>query len=916
MGSAHWCSEQNAGVQAGESAAQRLPLPTSSLLGRSEELSEALCLLASHRLLTLVGPGGAGKTRLALEVARAARPPLVGYVELAGLRPDEAVAPAVLAGCGIRDEPGRDPVSRLVEQLAPATGLLVLDNCEHVLSLTAALIDELLRRCAGVHVLTTSRVSLGCPDEVLLPVEGLTQIDDAVSLFLDRARRVRPDLPDSDATRHASQEIALLSDGLPLVLELAAAHARFLTLEDIRAGMAHQLDFLHHPRTTRPERHRSVEASIRWSLALVGEQERSALRALSILDGRFTLSAALAVAGGSGASCLQTLVDHCLVQFDPGDGRYVLLDTLRAYSTSELAKAGEVSLAHRRLLVWVACLARSVAPGLERADGDALQRVDREGGAVRAALRHASRSRQGLAAAADIVADLAFSWSLRGRCSEGRELAAEVSAALDEPHLRLVWAHAFLSMYAGNVEQSVELALQAVGLAAADDNAVTRARALILVGMAQSFVEPAAAVPVLESAADIAAAVGEDWAQVEALQVLAYGYQMRADHHAVIRCADRTVAALERLRHPQLQAWDAALRAESAARTGSYREAELTGRLALTRAMSVQEPVSAVAALTSVVRALVARGAAAEAAVLVEQLRPFFQAHPGLGTALAVDLARLLPLCWRDPAGSQSAVLRVHQEAIAADLPATSAETASLLAAARLANGDETGARAAAREALRCGAPLSSPQVTGEAVFALCAADRAAPQAVEQVHAALERTHAAGLWPLVLDGLDLEAALAVDAGRYALAARLHAVTDRWRGGSGAGLSPLAQTFRPGDADAVAAHLDAGQRESAVAAGGNLDLGGAVRLALRSRGRRGRPRAGWDSLTPTERDVVQLVAQGLSNAAVGTRLLMGTGTVRTHLRSVFAKLEVKSRAELAAQAARRERPPPPTVRPRA
>ena len=197
-------------------------------------------------------------------------------------------------------------------------------------------------------VLVTSRVSIGLAGERMFPLDGLDPAGDGVELLLDRGRDVQPDLPIDPDGRPAAVEICRLADGLPLAIELAAAHARSLPLAGIRDGMADRLAFL----TSRGlGRHGSVAASLDWSLRLVDGSARLALAALSIIDGRFPLDVAVAVTGGDRAA-VETLVDHSLLQFDAADGRYVLLETVREYATTLLTEEGAADLAHARLLEW------------------------------------------------------------------------------------------------------------------------------------------------------------------------------------------------------------------------------------------------------------------------------------------------------------------------------------------------------------------------------------------------------------------------------------------------------------------------------------------------------------------------------------------------------------------------------------
>jgi predicted ATPase len=250
-----------------------LPAPLTSFVGRADELAAVTAAVAAHRLVTLSGPGGCGKSRLAVGTARRSQQPLLGFVEMSPAGPDASLPLVALAGCAVRDDPGTSPRDRLLEHLHDRAGLLVLDNCEHVRAGVAALLDDLLPGCPDLHVLVTSRVVLGLVGETTVPLGGLASAD-AAALFVDRARLVAPGLDEPENVVVA--EICRLADGLPLAVELAAARARAraLSIPAIRDGMADRLRFLA-ARDGRPGApHRSLVASLDRSAELVGDPAR------------------------------------------------------------------------------------------------------------------------------------------------------------------------------------------------------------------------------------------------------------------------------------------------------------------------------------------------------------------------------------------------------------------------------------------------------------------------------------------------------------------------------------------------------------------------------------------------------------------------------------------------------------------
>lgn len=882
-------------------------------MGRDEELATLCRLCGAERLVTVVGPGGGGKTRLATEALAGVAPTVLGVVELATRVPGDDLWSVVLAACGIRDDPALTPAERFAQRIGDLVGggdaLVMLDNCEHVRDAVAELVVAVLSRSPRLRVLATSRLSLGVPGETTLPVDGLP-LEEATALFLDRARRVRPDLPDTEDTARRARRIAGALEGLPLALELAAARARGLPLRVIEDSTADRLAFLAVGEHREP-RHRSLQACLAWSTALLSERARSGLAAVSVIEGRWSLDAAVAAIGppraeeeADAVGVVEELVDHSLVRFLPADaGSYLVLETIREHARE--VDPDEPRRALARLAPWVSALAAQARPALERADLDVLARLDADAAAIRAVLTHATAGDDRVRGpAAGVVADLAFWWSLRGRCREGLDRAARVSAALTnagEPVPgRLRWTHAFHAIYSGLLEEGLGLAS-----AVAEDPAVledVRARAMILLGLAQGLDDPVGAAPVLTEAAELAVSAGDLWARVEALQVLACTHVWRGDHAAALACVDATLPPLDELGHQQLRAWDAAIRADAARLRGEMAAVLEHGRAALTLAVEVGEPVSASWALLAVVRGLCRTGRAEEAAGMASDHAVFLDEHPGLAAAEFLDVSRAHMALWSDPPGDPEGLLASLEAWVDHGLTVLAAEAGGVLAAALLAAGETERALALAERARAQARDRDAPEFAVAAGLVHAAARRARGEDVTvEAHEALATAHEAGFTFEVLDALELVAGLTLDAGRAQATLRLHAAADAARRKRGLVVSPLARFVL--DTDAAQAAVDDAERERARSEGASLDLDAAVAIARRARGPRGRPRSGWDSLTPTERDVVTLAARGLRNQAIADQLLIGTGTVRTHLRRIFTKLDLTSRAELAAAAAR-------------
>jgi predicted ATPase len=418
------------GPAAGAAASRRaapLPVPLTGFVGRARELADVVCRLRATRLLTLTGPGGGGKTRLALEVAaRAASAPAasargedapargdapdapasgVVWVDLAPVGEPAQVAGQIAAAAGVTERPGGSPLDAVRASMGAAPRLLVLDNCEHVVGACAEAAERLLRACPGLTVLATSREALGVAGEAVWPVPALAA-DEARRLFVERARAARPDLDAGaagDAGGAAVDEICRRLDGLPLAIELAAARVRALAPAQIaeRLGDAFRLLTAGH-RTALP-RHRTLRAAMDWSHGLLAEPERVLLRRLAVFAGDFALEAAEAVAAGpalDAADVLDTLaalVDKSLVQAAAPAGaavRYRLLETVRQYGRERLAQAGEVGAAEEAHVRYYLAVAEAAVPHIRGGmrGQDVLERLAADQHDLRAASTWALRA--------------------------------------------------------------------------------------------------------------------------------------------------------------------------------------------------------------------------------------------------------------------------------------------------------------------------------------------------------------------------------------------------------------------------------------------------------------------------------------------------------------------------------------------
>ena len=337
--------------------------PATRLVGRRAEVAAIHRMLAAERLVTLVGPGGVGKTRVALEVADQAE--TVAVLLLAPITEPAAVAHALAAALNLRVVQG-DVLSACVAVLGDRHGLLVVDNCEHLLDAVRDTVGVLLAACPRLTVLATSREPLGLADEYAsrltpLPLPGpsqqLAEVP-SVAVFLDRAARVRSGSPPTSADLRTVADIVRRLDGMPLAIELAAGRLSTFSLTDLRDRLDRSLDLLGGGRTSGDARHRTLRTTVEWSYQLLTDDERGLFRHLSVFVDGVDLTTAEAVAADLGlaadpGSVLARLVDASVIEarFDGGT-RYRMLETLRAFGLDRLADAGEADAADARLLSW------------------------------------------------------------------------------------------------------------------------------------------------------------------------------------------------------------------------------------------------------------------------------------------------------------------------------------------------------------------------------------------------------------------------------------------------------------------------------------------------------------------------------------------------------------------------------------
>ena len=454
-----------------------LPFPLTNLIGREEERNEVAAKLRGSRLVTLTGPGGIGKTRLAIEVAKEIVQDGVAYsdgvwlVSLEALSESRLVVPQIASAMGLREETGRSLLESLTNHLRARRLLLVLDNCEHLLEASAQVVSHLLRECSRVHILATSRENLGIMGETVWQVPALSAPDPAhlpkehsdllrvlagyesIQLFVERAQAGQKGFALLPGNALTVAQICFQLEGIPLAVELAAARVRSLTVEQIAVRLNSRLGLLTVGNGAAQSRQQTLRTTLDWSYTLLSEAERALLGRLSVFAGGWTLEAAEQTGRGGTIEAEQILnlltglVDKSLVTFEEQEensgGRYRLLETVRQYAAEKLRTQNEEEEVRARHRDWFLLLAEEAALHL-RGGGQRhwLKRLDREYDNLRSALAWSETDSQEAKAELRLVSALWRFWYVRGIYSEGRRYLRNALDREDAQERTLARAHA------------------------------------------------------------------------------------------------------------------------------------------------------------------------------------------------------------------------------------------------------------------------------------------------------------------------------------------------------------------------------------------------------------------------------------------------------------------------------------------
>lgn len=892
-----------------------LPVQLTRFVGRSAELAQLREAVAENRLVTLTGAGGVGKTRLAVQLALDVADDFGGavyYVDLAPITDPEVAGVEAARALGFSDVPGSSTLDTLTLRIGNRPLLIVVDNCEHLLDAVAGVVVALLNGCPAVTILATSREPLRTEAEATWQVPSLSLSDEAVELFTDRARHVRPEFSVTADNVGTVTEICRRLDGIPLAIELAAARMRALSAAEVLDGLHDRFRLLTGGARTAVRRQQTLQASVDWSYSLLTHAEAVLLRRLAVFSGGFDLRAATAVCSDGDVQRFQVLdqlallVEKSLLATEDSaeSTRYRLLETIRQYAMEKLGESGEADAVRARHRDYYADLAAQLESVGRAEFRRTIHQLEAELDNLRVAFAW-SRDNEDASRALELACSLQPLWQGRGLLREGVSWFAAIlnndSVGLDSVtpavRARALADHALLNSYLSTAD-GIEQAEMAVEMARALDNPALLARALTACGYVHGFdVERAA--PFFAEAIGLARQTGDDWRLSQILARQAYGGAMIGEPDLAAGYAEEGIAIAEAVGD-----WSSAHLCGWSLGMAMMMRADLrnaANQFATTRAKAEAEHdvISVLVCLVSLGATLCNLGNASAAnAVADEAFQAGAELGP-LGEGAAATIQALAALVGGDPASAwrtNSAAWRdptVQRGTVAAGGVALSA----------LAAGDFVAAGRLADDAV---ATLAGYHKMWALTVRCCVAlaEGNPDKARRDANEALSIGARNGSRLCLPDLLEFQARSAVHAGDYIESARLLGAANAIRQRTGEVRFPMHEDGYLGALTEVRNQLGDNAFADAWAEGSALSSDEAIARALRGRGERKRPATGWDSLTPAELDVVRLVSQGMSNKDIGERLFISPRTVQAHLTHVYTKLGMTSRVQLAQEAARR------------
>jgi predicted ATPase/DNA-binding CsgD family transcriptional regulator len=898
-----------------------MPTAATRLIGRESEIAQARARLLRPevRLLTFIGPGGTGKTRLAVAVAASLADAFVDgvhFVDLSPIRDPALVHVPIAQALGIRDAGDQPLLDTLRLSLQSRQLLLVLDNFEQVIA-AAPLVADLLTACPAVKIAVTSReplhlswehvwpvASLALPPVDLLAELSLIAQSPAVILFVERARAHRPDFALTDANARTVADICIRLDGLPLAIELAAARVPLLPLAAIQARLQQRLQLLTRGPRDAPVRHQTLRAAVAWSYDLLDQAEQAAFRRLAVFVGGFTLEAALAVCaaaepGGDSTSpsstmvdLLQSLVDKSLILLDAtsaGEPRFRLLETIREFGLEQLSKSGEldpVQAYHARYFLALARSEDDLWLLWERAEATWLDRLEADHDNLRAVLQWSLAVPDRTELGARLAIALALFWTIRGHLDSGRAWLDRMLARADgypvasSLHVKMLWSIALIARHQGDYGAAASFSDAGIALGRGLLGSSDGAQCLILRGIVAAMqAKYELAHSYLKNGLRLAQEVGSDADYAQGLTYLAMLACFEGDYAQA-----RTIGedSLRRYRQWQNQ-WGVAVNLDTlgtvARRQGQYNRARSFHEESLAASQSIGYKLGialALACLGHVARAL---GDDVTARVrYTASLRVYRESGDRRGIALTLGNLAVIA----DREGN-------HREAW--DCLSESLAIARIVGDRRILAGalNQRGRSALAADDL-------------PAAIASCAESLDLSVELEDRHG-------------IARALECCAEVLAVAGRRQAALELCGWTDALLDSLGVRRSPTEQANHVrlvsrlrDDSGPLNAAADLDSSAVVVTGIGHPDL--TVEPAIEEMLATARRSTSWEkptaaalpmpvpSLTPREAEVAALIARGLNNRQIAERLVISQRTVDAHVAHILAKLGFATRSQIA------------------